>query len=138
MVNGTTCFGCAGKGVKLTKRGRAAQEYLDNLRKIAVADVVVGMRIKTDIATFTVASIGEDHRMGVLRSKTGDVPIIHRPFTSVGGKTYWESLSGTAMIMVSDEMREKALAFQATLTKTSTVRKGKVTEEDLTLIEKEI
>jgi hypothetical protein len=123
-MHGDRCYGCGGKGIKLTKRGRAAQEYLDNMCKIAVSDVVVGMRIKTDIATFTVASIGEDHQMGVLRSKTDGMPITHRPFTSAGGKTYWVSLTGTAMIVASGEMREKSLAFQATLTKAGKVSKN--------------
>ena len=40
--SGTRCFGCSGSGYQLTARGRAAQLYLNNLRKIAVEDFKVG------------------------------------------------------------------------------------------------
>lgn len=39
---GSRCFGCNGGGYKLTKRGAAAQRYLDDLRSKAAREVKVG------------------------------------------------------------------------------------------------
>lgn len=39
---GSRCFGCNGAGYKLTKRGRAAQNFLDDLRSKPAGEVKVG------------------------------------------------------------------------------------------------
>ena len=128
MVNGTTCFGCSGKGVKLTKRGKAAQDYLDAMCAIPVEDVVPGMRIKGASATYTVASVGEDRKSGSVVWHSGvKRDIIHREFVSVSGKPYWEQLGYPVRRVPTDEMRQKALAYQDTLTKAGKPRKN--TEE---------
>lgn len=42
MMHGSVCYGCNGAGVKLTKRGRAAQNFLNALRNIPVENFKVG------------------------------------------------------------------------------------------------
>lgn len=46
MIHGSKCYGCNGLGRKLSKRGDAAQVYLENLRMIAVEDLKVGDMIR--------------------------------------------------------------------------------------------
>lgn len=45
---GTRCFKCAGNGVNLTKRGKAAQMFLNELREIPVEELKVGDTIHCD------------------------------------------------------------------------------------------
>lgn len=49
MVHGTTCYGCSGAGWKLTKRGAAAQAYLNHLREVPVSEIKVGDLIRVNI-----------------------------------------------------------------------------------------
>lgn len=120
QFNGTTCFGCGGSGAMLTKRGRAAQDYYQSLRNIMPEAVTVGMHIKGWNGTYTVAEIvGIDT---ILKSSKAT----HILFKSAGGKVYAENLSAPVQIAGADleGIREKALAYQATLTKAGTVRKN--------------
>lgn len=119
MVSGTRCFGCGGVGHKLTKRGHAAQTYINELRKAKVSDLKVGDLIRFDLDTVycyeRITSIEpsqyNDGRITVnaIRTKTqepiGFVAFATTPVTR--GFTNDEKIA----------MREQALAYQATLTK---------------------
>lgn len=47
-MHGTTCFKCRGVGYTLTKRGHAAQAYLDSLRRRPAGELKVGDLILED------------------------------------------------------------------------------------------
>jgi ribosomal protein S27AE len=47
-VHGTRCYGCSGCGYELTKRGRAAQGFLDALRSVQAPSIKVGDLIQWD------------------------------------------------------------------------------------------
>jgi len=40
--DGTVCFGCGGKGTKLTKKGKAANDYFNSLLETKSSDLKVG------------------------------------------------------------------------------------------------
>lgn len=48
MMHGTRCYGCSGRGYVLTKRGRAAQNFLNDLRIKPVEDIKVGDLVYVD------------------------------------------------------------------------------------------
>lgn len=50
QINGTRCFGCNGSGHKLTKRGAAAQKFLDDLRSKPYEEVKVGDLIRVNMS----------------------------------------------------------------------------------------
>ncbi len=64
QVNGTTCFGCNGRGYKLTKRGRAAYEWLLTQRTIRVGDVKVGDTVISGNRKFKVLQAGWNQNGG--------------------------------------------------------------------------
>lgn len=118
QIHGTRCYGCGGSGYKLTKRGRAAQSYLDALRKKPVEDVKVGDLILFDMffqrAFLRVERIEPDTlngggRLSLYATRKGE----SWSFGSVPG---WLVTLG----FTADEkqaQRDLALAYQATLTK---------------------
>jgi hypothetical protein len=58
LMDGDRCFGCAGKGVTLTKRGAAAQKWMRERMEVAAEFVKVGDRVRLrGFATFTVREI---------------------------------------------------------------------------------
>ena len=42
LMHGDRCYGCGGSGYQLTKRGQAAQNYLNSLRKRPASEIKVG------------------------------------------------------------------------------------------------
>lgn len=46
LLDGTKCYGCSGTGNKLTKRGLAAQNFLENLLVVDIENLKVGDAIK--------------------------------------------------------------------------------------------
>jgi hypothetical protein len=121
---GDTCFKCHGAGVTLTKRGAAAQAWLNAQKKKLGAEVQVGEWIMVDGIPGFIASkwakvtensengnkIGAEFKNG---EKTGMNGFGNMPLRVAQSK---ERLA---------ELRTQALAFQATLTKAGTVRKKK-------------
>jgi hypothetical protein len=57
---GRTCFGCSGKGEKLTKRGEAAQSFYHSLLRLDRDDIKIGMRIHQGRSVFTVTEIDDE------------------------------------------------------------------------------
>lgn len=114
LMHGTTCFGCSGKGFKYTKRGHEAHDYYMKLRsrkysELKVGDVVYmrdfyrGWRTVTEV----------EHKDG------GQVVV-----TFTHG--YCLQISGESTVTLdglATEAKEKALAYQDTLTKTGKVSK---------------
>lgn len=47
-MHGSRCFGCGGTGWKLTKRGQAAQNFLNDLREVPAGSIVVGDLIRIE------------------------------------------------------------------------------------------
>lgn len=48
LMHGSRCYGCAGTGYKLTKRGQAAQQFLNEMRKIPMENFRVDDLIRFD------------------------------------------------------------------------------------------
>src|SRR4051812_13830183 len=48
---GTRCFKCAGRKEVLTKRGRAASDYLEALRSVPTSELAVGTVLRADSIT---------------------------------------------------------------------------------------
>lgn len=138
---GTRCFKCAGAKIVLTKRGLAAQDYLSQLQTVAIADLKIGQLI--ECTSFThggqmyrykapVVSVEESSVSHVVSIVNGvKQPIVEyicikteHPKYGVSGLNtpkngtmrYWPNTSENVV---------KALAYQATLTKSGTVRKNK-------------
>lgn len=125
LVSGTRCFGCSGSGYKLTKRGRAAQDFLDGLRVKPASEIKVGDLVNFDMHFFKCFSKVQDIKitesgsisLRAIRAKTGEtVGMIVGASTPVRmGFTEAEKIA----------QREAALAYQATLTKAGEPRKTK-------------
>ncbi len=119
LISGTRCFGCGGVGHKLTKRGQAAQTYLNELRQAKVSELKVGDLIRFDLHTvfcferITAIEPSENNdgriTISAIRTKT------QQP---IGFVTYLTA--SVTRGFTNDEkiaLREQALAYQATLTK---------------------
>lgn len=118
-MSGSRCFKCQGAKETLTKRGAAAQAYLNGLRQRAAADVVVGDKILNEgvpgmvkSTWVEVTSVGTD----------GDRVVLGW----VGGLSHLFPADTVRMYETAEQKvanREAALAYQATLTKSGTPRK---------------
>jgi hypothetical protein len=133
------CFLCGGAGYKLTPRGRAAQRYLDALRRIPAEQFVPGMLILAE--GFTAGSMTVPSKWHTVErvefvkgrecgysGETADrdcVRIVAGEYTAggfVGETTYRRGFSNVE----KNAQREQALAYQATLTQRGTpARKAK-------------
>lgn len=60
QVSGTTCFGCNGKGFKLTPRGSAALNWLLDQRRVRALDVKPGDLVYHSGSRFRVTAAGWD------------------------------------------------------------------------------
>jgi len=60
--DGDRCWGCNGKGTRLTKRGQVAYDYLTASMEIGLADLQIGDRVRlSDFSPFvTVTAIEDD------------------------------------------------------------------------------
>lgn len=129
LMHGSRCYGCGGDGYQLTKRGKAAQNYLNSLRKVAASDLNVGDLIWFDLFDVKccerITSIETDSRGAIFvkatRTKTGEsICISAWPMQTVDRGLTNEQRK---------EAREKALAYQATLTKAGVPSKRKTKEQ---------
>jgi len=142
--DGSVCFGCSGKGVRLSKRGAVAQAFYESRLTVTYGDLKVGDRLRTVAMTFgggsylyaaEVVAISDLHEygqslqngtwvpsMGIVISlknvKSGSVAnLTASPKHSA--RKLWDALT-------IESVKAAALAYQSTLTKTGTVKKGKV------------
>lgn len=121
MMHGSTCYGCNGRGQKLTRRGHMAQEYFTSLLSKRAADVVVGEKYYAPgfaAGSFSlpskwckIESIGAGEQMGqptvIL---TGDTQVFHASPDTI--------LRIAADAPTKQAAIAKALAYQATLSAT--------------------
>ena len=121
QMHGDKCFDCGGSGLRLTKRGRAAQQWYRDSLSIAAGNIMLGQRIKdphTGIS-FTVAEI-KPYRWG------GSVDGVM--FTSLAGIQYGYNNGSIVRLQLEPEARDHrkmdALKYQASLTKAGKPRKG--------------
>ena len=129
---GSTCFKCHGAGDVLTKRGAAAQKYLNELRTKKASDFVVGDVIKcTGVSSYWFARITEIRKRTPTHRGTRLTFITENK--KVGTHTMHTYDDHQFRIGETAEQktasREAALAYQATLTKAGTPRKRKPTME---------
>ena len=139
QMHGTRCFGCGGRGEQLTKRGRAAQDFLNASRTVGRDAVKVGdMVIADDFFTgrynaVMVAIIPDTWNVGQGRIsyrlreklKTSET----RPPRNMDVGTL-PSCTFTRVVTREEykALCVAALAFQATLTKSGTPRKRTLTQ----------
>lgn len=124
---GSVCFKCHGAGVVLTKRGRAAQTWLNAQKKKLGSELKVGETILIDgipgfraskWATITaISGEGKDHKIEA-EGKNGGEGATLNGFGNIEVR-----VAQTKERLA--ELRAEGLAFQATLTKTGTVKKRK-------------
>jgi hypothetical protein len=129
QMHGDMCFGCNGDGVVLTKRGRAAQVWLNAKKRKPLGEVVVGEWVLSEgvpgfsaslwVKIDTVEGEGNERKISGL-DKKGE----RHGF--VGASMEMRMSLGKARNV---ELAKEALAFQETLTKTGTVRKVKAKKE---------
>lgn len=121
-ISGTKCFKCHGQKYSLTKRGRAAQDFLEELRKRPAAEVKVGDLVWFDMHYFKcctqvteITQQGEHIGIYGKRPKNGErVGMVVFPNSPVRmGETAEQK----------EANRAAALAYQATLTKAGKPRK---------------
>ena len=120
QITGDTCFGCGGSGKRLTKRGRAAHDWMRARLATDALNVGAGDRVRYHnalsgkIATFTVAEVQEGRAAEGIR---------HVMLVSTGGKTY--SFGGAIPLerVPNAEDISAAIAYQDSLTKAGKPRK---------------
>jgi hypothetical protein len=130
QMYGSRCFKCAGAGVTLTKRGAAAQAHFTELCSSRIEDLKVGDTIRCE-AYYPAGMVRYWGRVTEL-ALTPDVNGHLRVTTTNDkrGQMSHHVFAGTKFrVAQSAEAKQaktaEALAYQATLTKTGTVRKVK-------------
>ncbi len=138
MMHGSRCYGCNGSGFKLTKRGRAAQAYLSSLRQIPAKDFVVGDLIYAEFMSsagfYRIESItpkrrpvstpeGWDYENGqeVLAFRAHNTKLGYLDIETFPEALHRKGFPGD----VKAAQVAEALRYQATLTASGTVKKGK-------------
>lgn len=122
---GRTCFKCHGNGVVLTKRGHAAQLFLDQLRTKDAREISEGDVCLVSIVTFSsIADVWLVAKHDAVVDLDGTAFVT---FAYKSGKTEKHGFGRGITIKakgskaVEDARRAQALAYQATLTKSGTV-----------------
>lgn len=123
------CFKCGGNGLSLTKRGKAARDYLEQISTVPVESLKIGDRIR--VRSITIGGAPFEYVGTVTKIEpTTDIfrfriETVHPKFGTmgtVGAKTF-------RIYGEENEARiQQALAFQETLTKAGTVKKKKKSE----------
>ena len=120
QIDGDTCYGCNGSGYQLTARGRAAQNFLNAMRKIPAEQVKVGDLIRYDgihKRSFRTVTAIEAFPAG--RTFVGETGTAYHIDCDKFGMTAREGDLVTKGFTGDEkaEQQAKALAYQATLTK---------------------
>lgn len=130
QMHGTMCFKCGGKKVVLTKRGAAAARYLETLRSKRAGDLVVGDVVWADgIPGYTRGRFVKITAIApsTVRFKIGDGE--WQTSTGLDISPVVSGIAADALVRVAQSAAEKeetlrrAIAYQATLTKSGTPRK---------------
>lgn len=127
LMHGSTCYGCAGRGSRLTKRGHMAQEYFTSLCSLPASEVKPGMKYYS--AGIAAGSFNLSSKWILVQ----DVQAKQEKFTVNGAeqeRTIYVIIGDTEQFHASadtifriaqtgeqkKQKREQALAYQATLT----------------------
>lgn len=125
MLTGSRCFKCGGRGRTLTKRGAAAQEFYRSLLRKPVEDFKPGELVYAAPSPFTPGGFATVEHVGP--SDDGKYVTVSATFKSGLGYTLHEfpgkSHRFAATADQKRDARERALAYQETLTKAGTPRK---------------
>lgn len=121
-IDGGRCFKCGGKGALLTKRGAAANALATQLLSIRADEVRPGDRIYIEPSMFTRAGWG-DVETAEAEGETVTFKIAQLQYAQTYGA------DRPIRIAMTPEVKAEALAiafaFEDTLTKNGTPRKGK-------------
>jgi hypothetical protein len=119
---GSTCFKCHGAGMSLTKRGHAAQLWLNARKMVSTASLKIGERIWSESIfgnqKLTITKIEPNEKGGMNISG----------LTEKGEESGMMGFTEVRKVFTLGELstlKTEALAFQATLTKSGTVLKRK-------------
>lgn len=121
QIDGSRCYGCCGNGWVLTKRGKAARNWLVANRSTEARHLVVGQRVYFDMgmtmfwaAISAIAVQADGQIMLSCIRKSGTNSTVVPPETAIAVAVSTERLA---------ELQRDALAYQATLTKAGVPRK---------------
>lgn len=130
LMHGSRCYGCAGTGYKLTKRGQAAQQFLNEMRALPMENFQIG-----DLIRFDGASSRWEKIVSIEFLNGEQAGYVNRPdLQCVRIKTNGSGMIGfvgskyTKGFTAEEKQKQvdKALAYQETLTKTGKTRKQKI------------
>lgn len=127
LMHGTRCYGCGGTGFVLTKRGAAAQAYLDAMRKKRAADFVAGDLVYE-------STVRKFYR--ITEVKVGNAKVLGYGYSGDGNYKQVVLIAGGLIILAGpDDMYRtgfdaetkaaqvaKALEYQSTLTANGKVK----------------
>jgi hypothetical protein len=134
QVDGSTCYGCSGTGVQLTKRGKVAQAFYNTLSEVRLDSLKVGdvMQVRDMRGSYfaRIVEVAPEGGSKRLDPKTGEWHPMYA-VTTEHAKYGKSGLHADASTIVrkgntAEEKAEKraiALAYQAILTKTGQARK---------------
>lgn len=141
MLHGSRCYGCAGRGWQLTKRGKAASQFFAALLSKPVTELAVGDKIRNDgfsagsyvqpTTWHEIVEIRHDQPSLAQHLKDG-VYVASPNITVVVCKDLTWHCAPSSVIRVAHSGEQKAaklqqaLDYQASLTKAGTPRKTKV------------
>jgi hypothetical protein len=125
QMSGTTCFGCGGRKVRLTKRGAAAQAALNNRLMISPLYLTPGQQFVFDDhfvgqvkrLTRTVAAVEITVSAWHVMADGQQIPIQMVRVTTTKGEDYGFAVNLTLKRPATQADHAWALAYQATLTK---------------------
>jgi hypothetical protein len=131
QMYGTRCFGCAGKGMVYTKRANVALAYARKLRTVKAKDVQMGWLLFDSgsplggkAGWFTVTAVGGSNSYSVAQDGTRTAHYDLTTSQCIHGVFPDSDVQAVPDKARLREVKALALAFQATLTKTGTVRKA--------------
>lgn len=120
LMDGDRCFGCAGRGITLTKRGAAAQRWLKEKRQVEVSTLKVGDRIKSGGLVFTIQKITQETHCS--KSMVNGVWVDNPPALHLHGKTTGYVVGPTSKVELQPRTNDEliaqlteALEYEATL-----------------------
>lgn len=129
QMDGDRCYGCNGKGIAYTKRGKAAARYLENLRTIRLDQLQVGdfMLNKSNGKFQRVTDIKPNDSVKSQNKTTGAWEVMdYLEVTTERGGLIGPRDTPVRKAFTAEQKAEhmkQALAYQATLTKTGAPRK---------------
>lgn len=130
LMHGSRCYGCAGTGYKLTKRGRAAQQFLNEMRKIPVKNFQIGDLIRFDGTSSKFEKIVSIEFMNGEQAGYVNRPDLQRVRIKTNGSGMIGFVGDKYTKGFTAEEKQQqvshALAYQETLTKTGKPRKQKL------------